>query len=240
MTTNRTTRLASGASADAAPRLAEQVYARLKAQLGDFEIVPGDRLSEAEIALRLGVSRTPVRQALFRLRDEGFLEVEAKSGWFVKPIDFSKLDDLYDLRITLELASVAKLCARPRSDNSDLDALRGLWLVPVSDRLTDARKVGELDEKFHATLVRAAGNSEVSRVHGDLTERIRVIRRLDFTRSDRIAVTYAEHGKILRAVMQYKSDAAQMLLRAHIEQSKIEVRKITLSTLFEARARMRS
>lgn len=239
MTTNRTTRLARGASPEAAPRLAEQVYVRLKAQLGDFEIVPGDRLSEAEIALRLGVSRTPVRQALFRLRDEGFLEVEAKSGWYVKPIDFSKLDDLYDLRVTLELASVAKLCARPRADNSELDALRGIWLVPAADRSTDARKVGELDEQFHATLVRAAGNSEVSRVHGDLTERIRVIRRLDFTRSDRIAATYAEHGKLLRAVVHYKADAARMLLRAHIEQSKIEVRKITLSTLFEARARMR-
>ena len=216
--------------------LAEHVYSRLKSELNDFLLVPGDRLSEVEIGVRLGVSRTPVRQALFRLRNEGFLEVEAKSGWFVKPLDFAKLDDFYDLRVTLELASIAKLCARGRAGQSELDGLKAAWLVPAADRLTDPREVGALDEQFHATLVRAAGNAELARVHWDVTERIRIIRRLDFTRHDRIAATYAEHAKILRAVMQYKAEQAQLLLRAHIEQSKIEVRKITLSTLFEARA----
>ncbi len=73
--------------------------------------MPGDRFSEAEIGQRLGVSRTPVREALFRLRNEGLLDVESKSGWFVRPIDFDKLDQLYDLRVMLELASVARLCA---------------------------------------------------------------------------------------------------------------------------------
>lgn len=222
-----------------APRanLAEKVYLRLKAEMNEFRVVPGDRLSEAEIGLRGGVSRTPVRQALFRLRDEGYVEVAAKSGWYVKPLDFAKLDDLYDLRVTLELASVAKLCARPRGSGADLDHLKSVWLVPVADRLDNPRAVGALDEEFHAALVRAAGNAEAARVHGDLTERIRVIRRLDFTRADRIAATYFEHAKILRALMQYKADQARMLLRAHIEQSKIEVRKITLSTLFEVRSK---
>ena len=78
---------ASSATALPAQRanLAEQVYAQLKAELHDFTWVPGDRFSEAEIGQRVGVSRTPVREALFRLRNEGFLDVESKSGWFVKP-----------------------------------------------------------------------------------------------------------------------------------------------------------
>jgi DNA-binding GntR family transcriptional regulator len=97
--------------------------------------------------------------------------------------------------------------------------------------------VGPLDEAFHATLVRAAGNDEIARVHWDVTERIRVIRRLDFTRADRIDATYAEHAKILRAIIQRKADQAQLLLKSHIEQSKAEVRKITLATLQEARRR---
>ncbi len=71
--------------------LAEQVYTRLKAELHDFQLVPGDRFSEAELGARLGVSRTPVREALFRLRNEGYLDVEPKLGWFVKPLDFDKL-----------------------------------------------------------------------------------------------------------------------------------------------------
>ena len=224
---------------DPRANLAEQAYSRLKAEMNSFMLVPGDRLSEAEIGVRLGVSRTPVRQALFRLRNEGFLEVEAKSGWYVKPLDFAKIDELYDLRITLEVASVTKLCNRSGSDNAELDSLKTVWLVPVAERLGDAGEVGALDEQFHVALVRAAGNAEMARVHQDVTERIRIVRRLDFTRSDRIAATYTEHAKILRAVMQRKADQAQMLLRAHIEQSKIEVRKITLSTLYEARAKPR-
>ncbi len=225
--------------APARANLAEQVYDELKSQMHDFKLVPGDRFSEAELGTRLGVSRTPVREALFRLRNEGLLDVESKSGWFVRPIDFSKLEQLYDLRVLLENASVARLCAQPESA-PELDALKKVWLVPAAERLSDGREVGVLDEQFHATLVRAAGNEEIARVHWDVTERIRIIRHLDFTRADRIEATYAEHAKILRAVIQRKPDAAQLLLRSHIEQSKSEVRKITLSTLQEARERHRA
>lgn len=216
--------------------LADQAYARLKAELHDFRLVPGDRFSEAELGERLGVSRTPVREALFRLRNEGYLDLESKAGWFVRPIDFDHLEQLYDLRVLLEAASVARLCARTQPV-PELDELKAVWLAPVAEREPDGRKVGALDEQFHATLVRAAGNGEIARVHWDVTERIRIVRRLDFTRADRVDATYAEHAKILRAVIQRKVDQAQLLLKSHIEQSKAEVRKITLAALHEARLR---
>ncbi len=216
--------------------LADQVYARLKTELNEFQLVPGDRFSEAELGARLGVSRTPVREALFRLRNEGAIDLESKAGWCVRPIDFARLEQLYDLRVILELACVSRLCARTAAV-PELDELKAIWLVPADERLDDARVVGAHDEAFHSTLVRAAGNAEIARVHGEVTERIRIVRHLDFTRADRIEATYQEHAKILRAVIQRKADQAPLLLRAHIEQSKAEVRKITLATLHEARAR---
>lgn len=225
-------------SLDSSPsKLADQVYRTLKTEINDFQLVAGDRFSEAELGHRLGVSRTPVREALFRLRNEGFLEVEPKLGWFVRPIDFDRLEQLYDLRIVLEHAAILRLCGR-LDEPTELQALKHIWLIPASERLSDARQVGANDEQFHATLVRAAGNDEMARVHWDVTERIRIIRHLDFTRPDRIEATYTEHAKILRAVIQRKPDQARLLLKAHIEQSKAEVRKITLHTLHEARARM--
>lgn len=222
----------------ASPRanLAEQVYAQLKRALHDFEWVPGDRFSEAEIGARLGVSRTPVREALFRLRNEGYLDVEPKAGWFVRPIDFDVVDQLYDLRIVLELASLERLGHR-EADPPQLQALKSVWLVPASERLADGHRVGALDEQFHAALVQATGNAEMARVHQEVTERIRIVRRLDFTRADRIAATYDEHAQVLRAVIQRKTERAQWLLKSHIEQSKAEVRKITLHALHEARMR---
>ncbi len=221
-----------------ASKLADQVYDILKARIHDFELIPGDRFSEAELGQRLGMSRTPVREALFRLRNDGFLGVEPKLGWFVLPIDFGRLEQLYDLRVVLEMASVSRLCASVER-SPQLEALKEIWLVPPAERLTDGRIVGAHDEAFHATLVLAAGNEEMARVHWDVTERIRIIRRLDFTRPDRVEATYAEHAKILRAVIQRKTEQAQLLLKTHIDQSKVEVRKITLHTLQQARSRAR-
>jgi len=220
-----------------APRqaLADHVYAALKQQMNDFLLVPGDRFSEAELAARLGVSRTPVREALFRLRNEGLLDVESKSGWFVRPIDFDRIDQLYDLRVVLETACVAKLCAGADTP-AELEALKRVWLVPAAERLADAAEVGALDEQFHATLVRATGNAEMARVHWDVTERIRIVRRLDFTRDDRVEATYQEHAKILRSIIQRRTEQALMLLRGHIAQSQVEVRRITLHALHRARA----
>jgi DNA-binding GntR family transcriptional regulator len=85
--------------------------------------------------------------------------------------------------------------------------------------------------------VAATGNGEMARVHQEVTDRIRIVRRLDFTRPDRIEATYDEHAQILREVLRRHGDAAQMLLRSHIERSKVEVRKITLHQLHEARLR---
>jgi DNA-binding GntR family transcriptional regulator len=110
-----------------------------------------------------------------------------------------------------------------------------LWLVPVAQRSTDTVQVSQWDEAFHCALVEAAGNPEMARVHREVTDRIRIIRRLDFTKQARIEATYDEHGKILTAIRAKRGDQAAMLLRAHIETSQAEVRKITLHQVHLAR-----
>jgi DNA-binding GntR family transcriptional regulator len=215
--------------------LSDQVYEALKQMIFDFELLPGARFSESELTERLHVSRTPLRQALQRLENQGFVHVLPKMGWFVAAIDFDVMDELYDLRVLIECHAIEHLAQEP--GHPPLDALRQIWLVPREQRLHDGRRVGQLDEAFHATLVAAAGNREMMRVHADVTDRIRLIRRLDFTKDARIDATYDEHGAILQAVLSRRKNEAARLLRAHIEQSKIEVRKITLDALFHARQR---
>ena len=113
--------------------------------------------------------------------------------------------------------------------------LVAIWLVPVAQRSPDAAQVSQWDEAFHCALVAAAGNTEMARVHRDVTDRIRIIRRLDFTQPARIDATYEEHGKILKAIQRKRGEQAAMLLRAHIETSQAEVRKITLHQVHMAR-----
>ena len=219
---------------------AEEVYAQLKRDVADFKLVPGDRFTENEISERLGVSRTPVRQALFRLQQEGFVEVLFRSGWRVLPFDFDRFEQLYDLRMVLETTAIRRLCEDAlHVDHGALDALAAVWLVPAAERSTDMAQVAEWDEAFHCAIVAAAGNAEMARVHRDVTERIRIIRRLDFTQQPRIDATYEEHVKILKAVQRKRGDQAAMLLRAHIETSQAEVRKITLHQVHLARVKGR-
>jgi DNA-binding GntR family transcriptional regulator len=216
---------------------ADEVYQQLKRDVAEFKLVPGDRFTENELSERLGVSRTPVRQALFRLQQEGFVEVLFRSGWRVLPFDFEQFEQLYDLRMVLETTAVHRICVDDRRVDQDLLAqLAAIWLVPVAERTSDTVQVAQWDEQFHCALVAAAGNAEMARVHRDVTDRIRIIRRLDFTQQLRIDATYEEHAKILKAVQRKRADAAAMLLRAHIETSQAEVRKITLHQVHLARA----
>lgn len=215
---------------------ADDVYAQLKQDVAEFKLVPGDRFTENELSERLGVSRTPVRQALFRLQQEGYVEVLFRSGWRVLPFDFDQFEQLYDLRMVLETTAAQRLCTDgERVDRELLDALAAFWLVPVAERRTDMVEVSQRDEAFHCSLVAAAGNAEMARVHRDVTDRIRIIRRLDFTKQARIDATYDEHAKILKAIQRKRGDQAAMLLRAHIETSQAEVRKITLHQVHLAR-----
>jgi DNA-binding GntR family transcriptional regulator len=215
---------------------ADEVYEQLKRDVAEFNLVPGDRFTENEIGDRLGVSRTPVRQALFRLQQEGYVEVLFRSGWRVLPFDFDQFEQLYDLRMVLETTAVHRLCTDgQRVDAALLDQLAAIWLVSVAERSSDMAQVAKWDEDFHCQLVAAAGNAEMARVHRDVTDRIRIIRRLDFTKQARIDVTYDEHAKILKAIQRKRGDQAAMLLRAHIETSQAEVRKITLHQVHLAR-----
>lgn len=214
---------------------ANEVYEQLKRDIADFRMLPGDRFSEHELCSRLEVSRTPVRQALTRLQQEGLVEVMFRSGWRVLPFDFDKFDQLYDLRMVLETTAVQRLCLQDvETSGPALQALKDRWLAPVAERSSDPVQVAEWDEDFHEALVRAAGNPEMARVHHEVTERIRIIRRLDFLKQMRIDATYDEHAKILRAILGRKADRADLLMRSHIETSQVEVRKITLHQVFMA------
>src|SRR5690606_22405576 len=144
----------------------------------------------------------------------------------------NQFEQRYDVRIVLELAAVKRLCELEPGPN--LDDLKRIWLVAPQDRLVDEATVCTLDERFHEQLVEATGNQEMARIHHDLTERLRIVRRIDFTKGFRIEATYEEHAKILRKIMERRAEDVQMFLKTHIEASKSEVRRITLHMLYEA------
>ncbi|MFN4263414.1 MAG: GntR family transcriptional regulator [Thioalkalivibrionaceae bacterium] len=216
---------------------ADAAYTAIKDALFAFAWLPGDRFSENELAERFGFSRTPLREALFRLHHEGYVDVVPRSGWQVRPLDFQRIDELYDVRIVLEEAALARLTRREqRVIEAALSGLLETWNVAPSQRESAPPRVWCLDEQFHTGLVQAGANQEMVRVHGEVCERLRIVRRLDFTKSERIAATYAEHSQILGQLVRGRLADARRLLRAHIEESRACVHQITLGMLHAARS----
>ena len=216
--------------------LAGQAYELIKRDLCEFRMLPGDEFTEIELVTRLGVSRTPVRQALYRLEQEGFVLLRQHSGWRVRPFDVERFEALYDVRLVLEQAAVMRLCSlRGIEDIHELGALKRFWLVPPEERLRNGKVLAEYDEAFHYALVAAAGNPEMAGIHHEVNEKIRIIRQLDLTKDCRVDTSYQEHSAILRAIFARRMDEAVRMLKSHIEISKAEIRKITLHRLQEAR-----
>lgn len=210
--------------------LAQETYERMKEDVFDFRLPPGQRYSEQSLATRYGVSRTPLRFALHSLAHQGYLNrLEGHACWQVRPLDLRYYEDIYDFRIDIEVLAVRRICGM--TPMPDFSALRTFWCVPKANRVADGKAVAQADEAFHRNLVAAAGNAEMLRVFEEMTERIRIIRRLDFTNAARIDCAFAEHAKILDMLRARKAEQAEMLIRAHIAASRTEIRHITLHML---------
>ena len=207
--------------------VAERIYQQLKQDIFDFQLLPGDRFSETEIARRMQASRTPVREALYRLERDGYVQVHFRSGWQVRPFDFRYFENLYDVRVLLESEAVRRLC-RTDTRQALLEALVRQWDCAANEQVSDSDLAATLDEDFHFALVELSGNQEMATIHRDVCERLRIIRRLDFTQAGRIAVTYAEHRQILQLILAGRAGDAVAALSEHIELSKNTVRTVTL------------
>ena len=132
----------------ASDSIVDRVYEQLKAMAVSYEFKPGERLNEGELAKRLGVSRTPLREALNRLNTEGFLRFTPGKGFFCRELDAHEIFDLYELRKSLEIASVRLAITRARDE--DIDALLAFLSATGPDPgERSSVELVELDETFH-------------------------------------------------------------------------------------------
>ncbi len=195
----------------------EATYEKLKQALVEGGLNPGERLSEPELAERLGVSRTPVREALVRLAQEGLVELLPGRGAWVRELTPEEVHEVYEVRAALE-AEAARLAAL-RAGAHELAALAeaeaALRRLPPEDRAGQTRA----DARFHATLVALSKNRELERLFHQLDAKLALARR--FSRDENQSPkTLAEHRAIVEAIRAGDADAAARAARAHIERFK--------------------
>ena len=188
-------------------------YQRLLDEIRIGTLLPGDRLREIELSERLGVSRTPVREAIRQLETDGLVTHVPRQGATVRSLDYAEVMELYEMRAVLE-GTAARLAARAASD-VELDELDLL-----NSQLAEAGTgpdATEINRIFHATLLDVAKNRFLSKSIVSLQKALLILGPSQLLDSDRAEAAVAEHRSIMAALKARDGAAAEAEMRAHIQ-----------------------
>jgi GntR family transcriptional regulator, rspAB operon transcriptional repressor len=202
-----------------------QVYDVLRDWIVTMVMTPGQALSEKELALRLSVSRTPVREALIRLSDDGFVDIFPQHGTFVSYILFEKLDEAGFIRKAVEGAIVREL-----AEQRDEEASAALRAIIADQRKAARAKDYDLlertDHRLHATMASLAGKPAVWRIVRQAIYHLERALRLRTVETSNWTDTVREHEAIVEAIVTGNGDEAAAIITRHIDRNLGEVRKV--------------
>ncbi|MER5940893.1 GntR family transcriptional regulator [Streptomyces sp. NPDC001928] len=198
------------------PPAADRVYTHVKQGVLDRRYEGGTLLTEGELAEAVGVSRTPVREALLRLEVEGLIKLYPKKGALVLPVSAQEIKDVVETRILVEEHAARKAVPAPPGLIERLEEL--LDRQKAQAAAGDLAAAAVTDRCFHAEIVRSGGNEILSRLYDQLRDRqLRMGVAIMYSHPDRIAKTLVEHEEILQALRSGDPEAAVGLVHRHID-----------------------
>ena len=209
--------------ARAAENLSVRVYTQIKNLILCNQVMPGQKLYHQELSDRLGVSRTPVREALTRLVQEGYVSFLPNRGFTCKEIRLQEAEELYDLREALEAFAVEKAVENVSDDALDnLSRKMNFYGADVDRRFSRERLI--YDQDLHLEIARIAGNETLIRALTQVFERIILKRRTDGLYDPARGLTaHQEHLELIQAMKRRDAAQAVTILRAHIRAGKENV-----------------
>ena len=195
--------------------LGEATFRALREALRSGTYKPGDRLREEEVAERLKVSRTPVREAFGRLVSKGLVVPGQGRGLIVRRLDQTEVVELYAMREILEGAA-ARLAAKHAS-GPEVDALRDL--EEGFEKATSAEDMARFNRLFHESIFASSRNRYLDSALQELQDAIALLGRTTFTVDARPSAAFREHRELIEAIAAQDADKADALARAHIRES---------------------
>lgn len=193
--------------------LAQQAYNTIRRAIRDGKIARGQFFSEATLAESMGVSRTPVREALLDLFREGIVEIIPKRGFRLAELDEAAINEIRLLRIALERVVISQLCSAVTPD--DIRELRAI----ISGKGRNREDIFSIDETFHVRLAEIAGLQQIKRVLLSVRGKMYLIASgvtVTELRTDKVV---REHNAIVDALEKHDCDAALIAITEHIERS---------------------
>jgi DNA-binding GntR family transcriptional regulator len=191
--------------------LREDVQAVLRGRILAGVFPPGGRLQDVQLAMELGVSRTPVREALLRLATEGLVESDPNRGFFVAPLSRREILETYPIVWTLERLALQSCGPPSRGQTQTLRQLNAEMAV-VS---TEPARRQELDVRWHQTLVEPCGNQRLKDMLTALKQVVRRYESIYMQDPSLVRASTREHTKILKALAKDKTRFAARLLEQH-------------------------
>jgi len=195
--------------------LREMVFESLREAIIQGRLKPGERLMEIQLAEEMGVSRTPVREAIRKLELEGFVVMVPRKGAYVADISVKDIADVFEVRAALE--GLAAGLAAERITTEELEELDRALTKTYEVSKHDLNAIVETDTNFHALIYRASRNERLVQIISNLADQIQRFRATSLAQPGRTKLAIEEHAKIVDAISDRNVELAQTLAREHIE-----------------------
>lgn len=192
----------------------DEAYQTLRRWIIAGELAPGTKLRDQDLSVTLGISRTPIREALLMLENDGLVETKANRWTLVSSIDLNKAEETYAIVSTLECLAM-ELAFTSFSDN-DIRELENLnENLNVSMQNGDRKSALEIDYAFHGTIIRMSRNEELQKLLVSLKLKIRRIESHYFSQKEFLQPSYAEHNQIINSIRNKDLQKAKESLKAN-------------------------
>ena len=200
------------------PSLPETVYQQLRDAIHNGALKPGVILRQEDLARKLGVSRAPLREALPRLEADGMIVLRPRRGYSVVALDHEEIEDIFDVRATVEEKAVRAAAARHRPEDVSrvfaiLQEMRAIR--PASDE--DRRRWSDLNFLFHDALAEASGRKHLARMVSNLRSLVEPYIRIELAMTGDVKQADLEHARLANAFREGQVDLAGSLIRVHIQ-----------------------
>ena len=200
--------------------LVDRAYEALKQKICDGTWAGGEARLEREAADEIGVSRTPVREALIRLEEERLVEVRPRRGFVVLPISADDMADIYEILTALESHAAAKLASQPDTSNvlSRLEASVDAMDAALAEN--DLEAWARADLEFHRALVEEAGNQRLAEIVRTVSDQVHRARLATLRMRPKPIRSNSDHRAVLQAIRQGDADTAFVRHKVHREKSR--------------------
>lgn len=201
-----------------------QIYETVRQMASRFELKPDERINESTLAKSLGVSRTPLREALNRLTAEGLISFKIGKGFFCRSLSPKQIMDLYELRLVIECEVVRLACERATEEQVN-ELLEFVSQRTPKYEDTDEMQHIDMDEEFHIRIAKMSGNPQFVRSLDNINSQIHFVRWIDmksrFTKS-----YYTDHPEIAKAIADRDVDHAVQAMKEHVSRRSDEITSV--------------